>query len=93
MEINRKTDSFFDWLGDWGGLLDGLTLIVEIIVNAYQRYALKIKVAWLFVRHLPSRALNKKTRKKSDLKKAAFDEKFTDSINDPKRKNIAQNII
>ena len=32
LQINRKTDSFFDWLGDWGGLQDGLTLLVEIIV-------------------------------------------------------------
>ena len=34
LEINRKTDSFFDWLGDWGGLKDGLTLIVEIFLSA-----------------------------------------------------------
>ena len=32
-KINRKTDGFFDWLGDWGGLQDGLTLLVDIVVN------------------------------------------------------------
>ena len=32
-QINRKTDSFFDWLGDWGGLQDGLTFLVDIVVN------------------------------------------------------------
>ena len=67
MVINRKTDSFFDWLGDWGGLQDGLTLIVELIVNAYQIYALKFQLAWLYVRHLP--ALNK-----SESKKEAYEE-------------------
>ena len=34
-QINRKTDSFFDWLGDWGGLKDGLTLVVEIFSHFY----------------------------------------------------------
>ena len=34
-QINRKTDSFFDWLGNWGGLQDGLTLLVDIVVNLY----------------------------------------------------------
>ena len=34
-KINRKTDSFFDWLGNWGGLQDGLTLLVDIVVNLY----------------------------------------------------------
>ena len=42
MTINRKTDNFLDWMGDWGGLIDGLTLIAEIIINAYQVYSLKI---------------------------------------------------
>ena len=23
-EINRKTASFLDWMGDWGGLIDAL---------------------------------------------------------------------
>ena len=34
-QINRKTDSFFDWLGDWGGLQDGLSLLLEIILFAH----------------------------------------------------------
>ena len=35
LQINRKTDSFFDWLADWGGLYDGLTLLVEVTLHAY----------------------------------------------------------
>ena len=35
LKINRKTDSFLDWMGDWGGLIDGLTLIAEILINPY----------------------------------------------------------
>ena len=34
-QINRKTDSFFDWLGDWGGLQDGLSLLVEIFLHIH----------------------------------------------------------
>ena len=57
LTINRKTDSFLDWMGDWGGLIDGLTLIAEILINNYQVYSLKLKVAWLFVRFKPSKYL------------------------------------
>ena len=27
MTINRKTYNLLDWLGDWGGLLDGLRMV------------------------------------------------------------------
>ena len=50
LTINRKTESLMDWMGDWGGLIDSLTLIAEILINAYQVYSLKIQVAWIFVR-------------------------------------------
>ena len=56
LTINRKTDNLLDWMGDWGGLIDGLTLIAEILINNYQVYSLKIKVAWLFVRFKPSKS-------------------------------------
>ena len=58
LEINRKTDSFFDWLGDWGGLQDGLTLLVEIIIHLYEVYALRISLASTFIRILPFKASN-----------------------------------
>ena len=35
LTINRKTDNLLDWMGDWGGLIDGLSLIAEIIINNY----------------------------------------------------------
>ena len=93
MQINRKTDSFFDWLGDWGGLQDGLTLLVEIIVQAYQVYALKIKLAATFIRFRPAHVSNQSARNDSDSKKAAYTEQFVDSPDDPQRKNIVMNII
>lgn len=48
--INRKTDSIWDWLGDWGGFFDSLSLIGEVLVNPYAIYALRKHLAWLFVR-------------------------------------------
>ena len=33
---NRKTYSLLDWLGDVGGLLDGLYLVVEFFIASYQ---------------------------------------------------------
>ena len=56
LQINRKTDSFFDWLSDWGGLKDGLSLLGSIILHAYQVYALQIKLASTFIKYLPSQA-------------------------------------
>ena len=72
LTINRKTDSLLDWMGDWGGLIDGLTLIAEILINPYQVYSLKILVAWLFVRFKPSKHLSFD----NDTKKAAYYEQF-----------------
>ena len=34
-QINRKTDSFFDWLGDCGGLYGGLKFVGQNLVNSY----------------------------------------------------------
>ena len=32
IDVNRKTYSFLDWLGDTGGLVDGLFLLANIFV-------------------------------------------------------------
>ena len=34
-QTNRKTDSFLDWLGDVGGLLDGLHFIFGILISSF----------------------------------------------------------
>ena len=39
-KINRKTDSLLDWLGNWGGLLDGLSFIGRHLISNYTLYAL-----------------------------------------------------
>ena len=44
-KINRKTDSLLDWLGDWGGLLDGLHFIADILISPLSAYMMKSKLA------------------------------------------------
>ena len=53
-KISRKTDSLFDWLGNWGGLLDGLNFVGKHILSNYSLYALNSQLAWLLVRFVPS---------------------------------------
>ena len=54
-KIRRKTDSLLDWLGDWGGLLDSLHFLVDILVNPLSAYIMKSKLALLLVKILPSK--------------------------------------
>ena len=51
--INRKTDSLFDWLGDWGGFLDGLSLIAELLMESYSLYQIKTFLTNLLIRFSP----------------------------------------
>ena len=37
-KTNRKTESLLDWMGDCGGLYDGLNLIVGSFLDFYQVY-------------------------------------------------------
>ena len=84
--INRKTDSLFDWLGNWGGLFDGLTLIGKHLLSNYSLYALNSNLAYLLVRFVPS---NKKRNKKAKKhKESTFFKKYGDDKNDPKRQNL-----
>ena len=39
-QINRKTDSLFDWLGDWGGLYGSLNFIGQNLVSSYTLHQL-----------------------------------------------------
>ena len=43
--INRKTDSLLDWLGGWGGLLDGLNYIAKYLLSSYSFYNLNKTLA------------------------------------------------
>ena len=53
-EINRKTASFLDWMGDWGGLIDALHFLSAIIVSPYSAFALQSHLVSLgIVRVLP----------------------------------------
>ena len=89
--INRKTDSLFDWLGNWGGLFDGLNLVGKHLLSNYSFYALNSKLAWLLVRFFPSSKNSKKKGKK--YREREFFKKYGDNKNDPKRQNMLQNLI
>ena len=40
--IERKTYSLLEWLGDVGGLVDGLYLITSVLMQPITRYAMRI---------------------------------------------------
>ena len=48
-KIRRKTDSLLDWLGDWGGLLDSLHFLADILVSPLTAYMMKSNLAMLLV--------------------------------------------
>ncbi len=49
-QINRKTYSFLEWLGDCGGLMDALYLIAEFLVGPLSIFALKSRLVSTLVR-------------------------------------------
>ena len=53
-KVRRKTDSLLDWLGDWGGLLDSLNFLTDILISPLSAYMMKSKLAQLLVKILPS---------------------------------------
>ena len=50
----RSTDSLLDWLGDFGGLLEGLNYIGRFFLTSYSGYSLQAKLAQVLVRFVPS---------------------------------------
>ena len=56
LKIRRKTDSLLDWLGDWGGLLDSLHFLTDILISPLAAYMMKSKLASLIVKLLPSKS-------------------------------------
>ena len=54
LKVRRKTDSLLDWLGDWGGLLDSLYFIADILVSPLTAYMMKSKLAKLLIKLNPS---------------------------------------
>ena len=53
-KVRRKTDSLLDWLGDWGGLLDSLHFLADILVSPLSVYMMKSKLVQLLVKFFPS---------------------------------------
>ena len=54
LKIRRKTDSILDWLGDWGGLMDSLHFLADILISPLAAYMMKSKLAKLLVKIIPS---------------------------------------
>ena len=48
--INRRTYNLLDWLGDWGGLLDGLKLITGMLLSPLSNLALNSRLVQTFAR-------------------------------------------
>ena len=44
-----------DFLGDVGGFVDAIYMIVEILAEAYSVYMIKSKLAYLLVKVIPSK--------------------------------------
>ena len=42
--IERKTYSLLEWLGDVGGLFDGISIIASSIVSSFSAFALKAQL-------------------------------------------------
>ena len=59
--LNRKTDSLLDWLGAWGGFLDGLNFVGGNLLSPYSAYSLNSALAFLIVRFIPSGVNNSST--------------------------------
>ena len=60
LKVRRKTASLLDWLGDWGGLLDGLHFIADILISPLSAYMMKSKMVSLLVKFIPSASTPKK---------------------------------
>lgn len=52
--IERQTYSLLDCLGDIGGLLDGLRLIVEVIIGSFTAFMMKAKLLIAVFHIVPS---------------------------------------
>ena len=60
--INRKTDNILDWLGGWGGLLDGLNYIAKYLLSSYSFYSLNRTLSSRLVRYVPSSKTGNKSK-------------------------------
>ena len=74
--INRKTDNLLDWLGDWGGLLDGLKYLCHIILTPYTSYALRLLLTKSLVRFVPKSSKRKEFKEKKKGKKKEKEDKI-----------------
>ena len=81
-------------MGAWGGMLDGLRTIAELLVELYSVYAIRRKLTWLFIRFLPSSPQDDENSKRSysDYKEIKFYEQYGDKSGDPKQMSLFKSI-
>ena len=77
----RKTYSFLDWLGDMGGLFDGLYLIGMIIVAPISNFSLKAELLSSMFRYRSSEEGIKSRLRKLDFFKRFFKNSIDEDCN------------
>ena len=60
IQINRKTSSLLDWMGDCGGFIEALKILLGFLVSGYNSHALKSVLTRNLVRFVPSATASKK---------------------------------
>ena len=43
--ISRQTYGVLDWMGDWGGLMDALKLLAQLLIMPFQNFAIVSSLA------------------------------------------------
>ena len=66
IEINRQTYSLLDWMGDIGGLIDGLFLLTDLFMAPLSRLALQSFIMTSLVRVYPRSAPQEDSTRKED---------------------------
>ena len=69
LAISRSAYGVLDWLGDWGGLMDALKMIGELIIMPFSGFRMMSTLAGLFITLKPE---NSESKSESDLKVSAF---------------------
>lgn len=57
--INRQTYSLLDWLGDFGGLIDGLYYLCKFLMSPVTAFSLQATLLSTLFRQRPSDALKR----------------------------------
>ena len=95
IQINRKTSNLLDWIGDCGGFIEALKVILGFLVSGYNNYVLQSVLTRNLVRFVPSTSNSTSTSKKSRPKhekrlerKTSFRETYLDPPDSSSKKHF-----